>query len=276
MLVTFPIQHINLPLLGSGTFARVYSYEDRALKVQNEKAACAQNELRHQKTLTSFQHHYIIRTYDTFNQGGVVYTVMERGYTDLFEYVLKNGPMHECEWMYTYYCLSSALMHLHENNLVHGDVKPENAMKMTDGRVTLCDFGFITEANTKDPHTVICGTKNYLPPEKAILLDIPILTNDTLQNALLLDLKKCDIWSFGMTMFALATLRLPANKHVIKETFEAHSKLHFTGEPSCCDVYHHIFGCDVYTYLRQTLMWNPEQRSFATVFHKPDTISSKN
>jgi serine/threonine protein kinase len=60
----------------------------------------------------------------------------------------------------------------HQNNLVHGDIKPENVMVTYEGMVKVLDFGLVQFANaekllSEDSEDVaIFGTPFYIPPER--------------------------------------------------------------------------------------------------------------
>eukprot|EP00928_Gymnodinium_smaydae_P019232 TRINITY_DN17357_c0_g1_i1.p1 TRINITY_DN17357_c0_g1~~TRINITY_DN17357_c0_g1_i1.p1 ORF type:complete len:296 (-),score=45.32 TRINITY_DN17357_c0_g1_i1:397-1227(-) len=59
----------------------------------------------------------------------------------------------------------SALGHIHELNMVHRDVKPENIALGEDGSPRLIDFGIAALLSDEDEMSKFCGTPGYAAPE---------------------------------------------------------------------------------------------------------------
>lgn len=84
------------------------------------------------------------------------------------------------------------MLHLHRNNLVHGDIKSSNILITKDGEIKITDFGF---SRLKDEIAGIFGSAAFLAPE------------------LCSGQKKCDdrsdVWSLGITAIELGDGKLP-------------------------------------------------------------------
>jgi hypothetical protein len=90
--------------------------------------------------------------------------------------------------------LAQALAVVHAAGLVHGDVKAENVMRESGGRIVLMDFGAGGEQRLLAGQRLISGTPRYLPPE--VLDGAPL----GMQS---------DLYSLGVLLYLLASARLP-------------------------------------------------------------------
>ena len=62
--------------------------------------------------------------------------------------------------------VGAALRFLHENGIVHRDVKPENVVVGTDGAVKLIDYDIARAVTSASQDTRVLGTIGYAPPEQ--------------------------------------------------------------------------------------------------------------
>lgn len=85
------------------------------------------------------------------------------------------------------------LSYLHEQGVVHRDVKAANVLLTESGKVKLADFGVATKVTTL--HSTVVGTPNWMAPET-------VLGGDGICTA-------SDIWSLGATIIELFTMNPP-------------------------------------------------------------------
>lgn len=90
--------------------------------------------------------------------------------------------------------LAQAMAAVHAAGLVHGDVKAENVMRESGGRIVLMDFGAGGDARLLASQRLISGTPRYLPPE--------VLDGAPLSAA-------SDIYALGVLLYRLAAARYP-------------------------------------------------------------------
>jgi serine/threonine-protein kinase len=82
----------------------------------------------------------------------------------------------------------------HHNNIVHRDVKPQNIIISTDGKVKVTDFGIARAASSNTISSNVMGSVHYSSPEQA--------------RGGYSDYKS-DIYSLGITMYEMLTGHVP-------------------------------------------------------------------
>jgi len=92
--------------------------------------------------------------------------------------------------------ICEALVHVHAQGWVHGDLKPSNVLLMGDGSVRLADFGLARELDGTHAYAPRLGSSDYLPPEwwTERIGEQGIATRTT-----------ADIWALGVTAHQLLT-----------------------------------------------------------------------
>ncbi|CAD2076655.1 Serine/threonine-protein kinase PrkC [Jeotgalicoccus aerolatus] len=115
---------------------------------------------------------------------------------NLKEHILKNSPLDIDEVIRIAMMTLRGIEHAHDRGIIHRDIKPQNILLDTNGRVKITDFGIakaLSETRMTETNQVI-GSVQYISPEQA-----------KGQNT---D-ERTDIYSFGVMLFELLTGRLP-------------------------------------------------------------------
>jgi hypothetical protein len=119
------------------------------------------------RLLARLHHPRIARVVDHFQDGTGNYLVMELvAGLNLGEVLSERGtpglPMAESVEYVRHAC--EALQYVHDEQVVHRDVKPRNLILGDDG-VVLVDFGIAREIDSDDPGTRAIGTPQFMAPE---------------------------------------------------------------------------------------------------------------
>ncbi|KAG1449222.1 hypothetical protein G6F56_008708 [Rhizopus delemar] len=134
-------------------------------------------------------HPCIIQISKVYEQDETMYIVMEYGKNgDLFESVA-SYQFKEYEIKVIFDQLAHAIAFLHDQNIVHRDIKLENVVIFDREKliVKLCDFGLSTFMKPGILLETNCGTIMYAAPE---LVDRPKGYG-----------KEVDVWSLGVLLF---------------------------------------------------------------------------
>ena len=114
-------------------------------------------------------HPNIVATYDTGEDDGIAFIVMELVEGESLRQVLdRKGALDIGTAVNIARQVSAALEAAHRNGIVHRDVKPANVLVPRDGPVKVTDFGIAKATGSADftrTGTVV-GTARYLSPEQ--------------------------------------------------------------------------------------------------------------
>lgn len=161
--------------LGSGGGGIVFkAYHMRlkkyvAVKLIKEEILGAVNERAEADILKRLKHEGLPQVYDFIIDGSDVYTVME--FIDgcsLFDEIVKRGKIsykQSLEWS-KQICAAAAYLHTKKPPIIHSDIKPQNIMITSEGKVCLIDFN-ISSVFGGGIYTV-GSSDGYSPPEQYI------------------------------------------------------------------------------------------------------------
>ncbi len=193
--------------LGSGGMAEVYLANDRilgrqvALKVLSARyahdAQFVERFRREASSAASLNHPNIVQIYDRGEAEGTYYIAME--YLDgrsLKEIILKYAPLSPDLVVSVSVQILEALRFAHRRDVIHRDIKPQNIIVDSEGRVKVTDFGIARagSASTMTEAGSIIGTAHYLSPEQAQGQPVEAAS---------------DLYSLGVVMYEMATGKLP-------------------------------------------------------------------
>lgn len=129
------------------------------------------NFLREARILAAMDHPHIVRVLSTFETFGTAYFVMPHidgaSLGDLISRREGKGQIFTQEEILGLLTrLLDSLRYMHEQNIFHRDIKPDNVLISRDGLPILIDFGSARPVISDVPRTVI-ETHGFSPPEQA-------------------------------------------------------------------------------------------------------------
>ena len=199
------------------------------------------NEARIQSSL---RHPNVATLYDFTEVQGQPCIIME--YIDgqtLSERIRPSGPMPLAEIVYVFLAIVEAIAYIHDNGVVHRDIKSNNIKVSSSGEVKLLDFGIAkSEASQQLTATgSVIGTLEYLSPEQLM---------GGVADA------RADIWALGVLLYEMSVGRVPFEAITIGELCRKIQKVEYT--PAA--VLNPAVPREVATIINRCLRKNPTDR----------------
>ena len=202
-------------LLGKGAFGKVnlclHTLTGRlvAIKSINKTKIISERQKKKinietniMKTLSNSN--YIVKFYETYETKKHICIVMEYICAgDLLSYIRKRSKLNENIAKYIFKQIILALQYIHNNNIVHRDIKLDNILIDLDNKIKICDFGVSKIINSNDKMFEQCGTPTYIAPE--------ILRNKGYEGF------KVDVWSSGVVLYAMLSGTVPFKGNDLNE-----------------------------------------------------------
>jgi serine/threonine-protein kinase len=215
-----------LERIGTGGMAVVYKAQDLslgrfvAIKILRRDLTYDQEFLnrfaQEARSAAKMTHPNIVTVHDFGVDGTRYYIVMEfiEGY-DLKSKIQKFAPFSTEEALNLAIQICMGVGYAHRTGLIHCDLKPQNVLINSDGRIKVTDFGIARALSTVHPdekHDIVWGSPQYFSPEQAAG-EAPTPASD--------------VYSIGVTLFEMLTGQLPFNA----ENAQALAMKHLRDEP---------------------------------------------
>ncbi|KAG0034219.1 hypothetical protein BGZ81_005758 [Podila clonocystis] len=190
-------------LVGRGAYGSVYKGVENAtqqvvaikvlnLDTEEEDVSDIQREIATLSQLKNCDSQNITRYHGSFLNGTKLWIVMDYAAGGSIRSLLRMGKIEEkCIAVIAREVLQ-ALGYLHKHGIIHRDIKAANILLTDEGRVQLCDFGVAGQVTMNSlKRNSFVGTPYWMAPEV-------IKEGQTYDY-------KADIWSFGITIYEIAT-----------------------------------------------------------------------
>lgn len=203
-------------VLGRGGFAKCYEVTDEtgtyALKAVNR--ASLEKPKTQQKLHTEIaihkrmKHKYIVNFMRTFRDRFYVYMLLEKCDHGTLMDLLKVRRFSVPETQYVMLQCLVAMQYMHDQSVIHRDLKPGNIMLDSELNVKIGDFGLAAELQYDgERKRTICGTPNYIAPE--------IIDQKSHGHSY-----EVDTWSLGVILYTLLVGNPPFQMEDVESTYK--------------------------------------------------------
>lgn len=242
--------------IGHGGFGKVFRGKNEltgeivAIKVISKerlrKSHCLAKHKVEVDIHMSLDHPNIVKALDYFDDGCYNYLILELCVCSLKRKLCNKRRFTEQRTARYLREIIAGVSYLHDNRIIHRDLKLENFLLDSQGRVKIADFGLSTKLKHNDDRSFsVCGTPNYMSPE---MISHP---PDGVGY-------EVDIWAIGISAFAMLTGQLPFQAQDKKHLYEMIKSCKYMWPPNLVKV-----STPARRFVRSLLQRNPSKRPTA-------------
>ncbi|XP_053998386.1 serine/threonine-protein kinase polo [Hylaeus anthracinus] len=208
--------YIKGRFFGKGGFAKCYEIrESKSHRVFAGKIVPKSQIVKsnHREKMTqeisihqTLKHKNVVGFFGFFDDPHNVYIILELcRKRSMMELHKRRKALTECETRYYMKQILDGVHYLHQNKIIHRDLKLGNLFLNDELQVKIGDFGLATRLeHDGERKKTVCGTPNYIAPE--------ILTKSGHSY-------EVDIWSIGCIMYTLLVGTPPFETSSLRETY---------------------------------------------------------
>jgi len=211
-------KYIIQNIIKSGGIARIYKASDpitkdivaiKILRQSGTSRRAIKGFIQEAKMLKKLNHPNIIRVMDFGKEDGMPYMVMKYINGEDLKKLLLHKKTKRFQSYNLILQIGRGLDYLHEKNIIHQDIKPENILVSKNNEVKIIDFGLARYNRLRlfTRNRFIDGTPTYMAPEQ-----IRKRHTD----------KRTDIYSYGITIYEMLTGKVPYQANDKNAIMRAH------------------------------------------------------
>ncbi|GBG33804.1 Serine/threonine-protein kinase 4 [Hondaea fermentalgiana] len=200
--------------LGEGSYGSVFKARHKpsgrmcAVKIVPTESEDTEELRKEIDYLKKGKHDFVVGYHGSYQQEGLIWIIMDLceagSVSDLMR--ATRSTLSESEIRGIAVCMLLGLRHLHDQRMIHRDIKAGNILLTNDGIAKLADFGVSKQLSTiQSKADTTIGTPFWMAPE--VIQDGRYKTN-------------ADVWSLGITLIEMAEGEPPfTNLHPMRALF---------------------------------------------------------
>ncbi len=147
------------------------------------------------EAMAKLNHKYVVKIFDINQYGNHHYFAMEHIDGNTLKDTIKRGNLTGKEIIILFREICEAIRYIHDQGILHLDIKANNILQTKEGQIKVTDFG-IGKIEGKEELTkrLLVGTVEYMAPEQ--------LRGEAID-------KRTDLYSLGVVLYELLTGELP-------------------------------------------------------------------